>query len=42
VVIFELRGAEIAERRVEPPMIVNLVEQAGKIGGSVLECFIVL
>jgi hypothetical protein len=31
VVSFETRGAEIAERRVEPPMI-NLVEEAGKIG----------
>jgi hypothetical protein len=39
VVIFELRGAYIAERSVEPPMVVNLVEEVGKIGGYVLECF---
>jgi hypothetical protein len=37
VVILELRGAEISERRVEPSAVVDLVDEAGKIGGDVFE-----
>ncbi|PNE11611.1 MAG: hypothetical protein CR217_07980 [Beijerinckiaceae bacterium] len=32
---------KIAERGKEPPMFANLVEEAGKMGGYVLECFVV-
>ena len=39
--ILELRGAQIAERGVEPPCVVDLVDEAGKIGGDILESIVV-
>src|SRR6516162_11624125 len=41
VVILELRGAQVAERGVQPAGVVDLVNEAGKIRGDVLECFVV-
>src|SRR5262245_35517130 len=41
VVILELRGAQVAERGVQPASVVDLVNEAGKIRGDVLECFVV-
>src|SRR5262249_41726745 len=41
VVILRLRGAQVAERGVEPASVVDLVNEAGKIRGDVLECFVV-
>src|SRR5262249_58606492 len=37
VVILELRGAQVAERGVQPASVVDLVNEAGKIRGDVLE-----
>ena len=41
MVILELRGAQVAERGVQPASVVDLVNEAGKIRGDVLECFVV-
>src|SRR5262249_7609724 len=41
VMILELRGAQVAERGVQPASVVDLVNEAGKIRGDVLECFVV-
>jgi hypothetical protein len=41
VVILELRGAQVAERGVRRASVVDLVNEAGKIRGDVLECFVV-
>src|SRR5215510_9317479 len=41
LVILELRGAQVAERGVQPASVVDLVNEAGKIRGDVLECFVV-
>ena len=41
VVILELRGAQVAERGVQPAGVVDLVNEAGKIRGDVLERFVV-
>ena len=35
--VLELGGAEIAERGMEPPFVVDLVDEAGKVGGDVGE-----
>src|SRR5262249_49281874 len=41
VVILELRGAQVAERGGQPASVVDLVNEAGKIRGDGLECFVV-
>jgi hypothetical protein len=41
VVIVELRGAQVAERGVQPASAVDLVNEAAKIRGDVLERFVV-
>ena len=41
VLILELYGAQISERRVEPACVVDLVDEVGKIGGDILERFVV-
>src|SRR6516164_5349183 len=40
VVILELRGAQVAKRGVQPARVVDLVNEAGKIRGDVLKCFV--
>jgi hypothetical protein len=37
VVVLELGGAQVAERRVEPARVVDVVDEAWEIGGDVLE-----
>ena len=39
--ILELRWAQVAERGVEPPGVVDVVNEAGKIGGDIREGFLV-
>ena len=41
VLILELRGAQVAERGVEPSCVVDPVDEAGKMGGELLEGFVV-
>src|SRR5262249_42962393 len=37
VVVLELGGAQVAKRRMEPAGVIDLVDEAGKVGGDVLE-----
>ena len=41
VMVLELRWAEIAERGMQPAGVVDLIDEARKVGGHILEGFVV-
>jgi hypothetical protein len=42
VVVLELGGAQVAERGVKSPHVVDVVDEAGQVGGDVFEGLVVI